>query len=221
MLCALDLGSITGWATWDGSAVASGTREFPALGAPALRYKAFREWVAPMIEGCMLCGYEMPHLRNLRTSQFLIGLVNGVHEACATHRAQWMSIHSLTLKKFVTEHGHADKATMYRSALAHGWLDGQRRSDGTPLAELEPRQIVALDDRFDAANNQVDAIAVLYYLARYGQKRVRSLDVVLPGADGFAAPPKVKAMKNDDERLFERIAHTFDGGYEVVGDDDE
>lgn len=222
MIVAIDLGSIVGWARWDGARVTSGVKEFPILGAPALRFGQFRTWATKHFEGVELVVYEFPHSRNHRTTQFLMGLSAALLEACALVKAKPVKVHSLTIKKFTTGNGHAPKSLVYARARWHGWLDEQRREDGMLLTALEGHDIEAMDEppvhgERDTTNNQVDALCMLRYAARYFCTPV----LVFPsGDDGYDAPPKVVLQKTKDEKLFERIAWSFDGSYESEGDDE-
>lgn len=221
MIAAIDVGSTVGWARWDGARVTSGVREFPILGAPALRFGKFRAWATTHLAGTTLVVYEFPHSRNHRTTQFLMGLSAALLEACAVTGTRPARVHSLTIKKFTTGHGHAAKSEMYRHALGHEWLREQRRDDGVLLTALGPHDIAAMDepatanDR-DTTNNQVDAIAMLYYGARY----FCAPPLGLPGELGYDAPPKMLLQKTKDEKLFERIAWQFDPSYASEADDD-
>lgn len=212
---------MAGWATWDGTRVQSGVKDFPILGAPALRFAAFRDWAQKKVDGAAICVYEFPHARNLKTTQFLMGLSAALQEACARTGCKPMKVHSLTIKKFCSGHGHASKALMYRNALGNEWLHHQRREDGVLLTGLSAFDIQCLDEppvrgERDTTNNQVDAICMLYYGARY----FMSPPQVLPGEIGYDAPPKVFQQKTKDEKLFERIAWQFDHSYASEADDD-
>jgi len=218
VIFACDLGLISGWAAWDGTRVESGTHELKAS-ASALRLAAFREWVAPKLADRVCVIHEAPHLRGIKAAMFLSGLTTALHEACAkagVPAAHVHGVHSLTLKKFTTQNGHATKAMMYHNALGHEWLHGQRAWDGTLLTGLLKGEIAALDDRFDPTNNQVDAICLLYYGASY----FMDPPVPLPGDEGYAAPPPVRVQKTKDERLLESLAWRFDASYADESEDE-
>ena len=147
MTLGLDFGSDLGWALGHAGLVASGVVNVRAAKTEprALRYVYFREFV----EGLMVnpsnpalvtrVVYEMPFIRRTATRTLMIGFATRVHELCAIHGARYYEVHALTLKKYATGYGRAEKSHMVRLAK-----------------ERWPDQTIADD-------NQADALWLLAY----------------------------------------------------------
>ena len=136
-ILALDLGTKTGWALWDGRRIESGVQTFALERgeSPGMRFIRFNRWLDGLLKqnGGALCAveliaYEKPHHRGGAATEIACGFSTRVHEFCASHRIEFASVHSSTLKKFATGRGNAQKADMIQGALAR-WADQKLESD--------------------------------------------------------------------------------------------
>jgi Holliday junction resolvasome RuvABC endonuclease subunit len=115
-ILALDLATLTGYALGADSITLSGTQSFaPEKNAhPATRFAKFNRWLAFMLKSYdfNLIAYEAPHYRGGPATEVLVGLSTRVEEHAAEANIRCVKVHSLTLKKFATGNGRADKAEM-------------------------------------------------------------------------------------------------------------
>jgi len=130
---ALDLATKTGWALShpDGKTLhESGVEDFSLRRgeSPGMRYLKFNRWLRSVIELCNkpsdpddnrigLVAHEMAHHRGGAATEVAAGLVTRVQEACAEYGIEYTSVHSNTLKKHATGHGHAGKDAMIAAAF--------------------------------------------------------------------------------------------------------
>jgi Holliday junction resolvasome RuvABC endonuclease subunit len=148
---ALDLGTRTGWALAEAGRIESGVQDFsPTRGESAgMRYLRFNRWLqdvthTPQVD---LIVYEMPHLRGGAAATVLAGLETRVHEFCARaqcHPIEYQSVHSATLKKWVTGSGRGDKNAMMLAGQRRGWFADQ-------------------PGHWPIDDNQGDAVCLLHY----------------------------------------------------------
>jgi hypothetical protein len=145
---ALDLGTATGWALWDGARLESGVQVFDVKRgeSPGMRYLRFNRWLNDFTwdprfsDDRLRIGlivYEQTHNRGGAATEVAAGFATRVQEFCARVQIDHQAIHSATLKKFCTGKGNADKAAML-DAVGRRWK-------------------VVTDD------NEADAIALCYY----------------------------------------------------------
>jgi Holliday junction resolvasome RuvABC endonuclease subunit len=142
MILALDLGTRTGWALWDGSRTESGVQVFDLKRgeSPGMRFVRFNGWLsswAPNGHRPALVAYEQTHHRGGAATEIAAGFATRIQEFCARHGIEHTAVHSATLKKWTTGKGNADKRAMV-AAVARRWK--------------------AVED-----DNEADAIALLHY----------------------------------------------------------
>jgi crossover junction endodeoxyribonuclease RuvC len=149
-ILALDLGTRTGWALWDGYRRESGVQLFEVKRgeSPGMRYVRFRRWLQdvtiarggigvsdfPRLD---LIVFEQAHHRGGAATEVAAGFSTRVLEHCAEWKIEHTSIHTATLKKATCGKGNASKEEML-AAVAAKWK-------------------AVTDD------NEADAIALLYY----------------------------------------------------------
>lgn len=84
-----------------------------------MRFVRFNHWLCEDMLGLLkpdLAVYEMAHQRARAATNLLIGMTTRIEEHCAARKIEYTSVHSLTLKKFVTGSGKASKELMLRLA---------------------------------------------------------------------------------------------------------
>ena len=137
-ILALDLGTLTGWAYFDGTRIESGTQDFSLHRgeSPGMRFVRFNAWLSGFLT-CLVPGdllaYEQAHHRGGAATEIAAGFSTRVQEAASLHKLEHASIHSSTLKKFATGKGNAKKPEMMLTARQR-W----------------PEQRVETDDQADA-----------------------------------------------------------------------
>mgnify|MGYP003576292050 CR=1 FL=1 len=141
-ILALDLGTKTGWALWDGERIESGVQIFALERgeSPGMRFLRFNAWLNQMSLGLELVAYEKPHHRGGAATEIACGFSTRVHELCARRRIEYASVHTATLKKFAVGRGNADKDMILEAAF-------QRWRNQFPQEEALHR---GLDDQADA-----------------------------------------------------------------------
>jgi hypothetical protein len=158
---ALDLATKTGWALREGDRIESGVQDFTkkrgeSNGMLFLHFNAWLDGIGgkqgaygtlgwPMFRSKTvdLIVFEQAHHRGGAATEIAVGLMTRVLEFSARYYIEHSSVHSLTLKKWATGSGKADKAAMI--AAANRFLRDQGRMD-----------IIEDDD-------QADAILLLHY----------------------------------------------------------
>src|ERR1700687_4809974 len=149
---ALDLAIKTGWASMIGGELASGVQAFAvAKDEPrGVRYVAFMEWLAtvalhpsPRTPRVAAIVYEGAHHRGRAATEIALGLAAHVQGFGAAHGIEVSSVHTATLKKWVTGNGHAKKPDM--------------------MAAVSAKWKVTFDE------DEADAIAVLYHALEEGR----------------------------------------------------
>lgn len=160
-ILALDLATKTGWALWDGARIESGVQDFsPQRGeSPGMRYHYFNRWLTDMavrFDGLVrhprldLIFCEQNFRRGGHASEVAAGFSTRVHECCATTnpRTEYGQLNVMTLKKWATGSGKADKQAMI--AVANKFY---RQAPMRPITD----------------NNESDAILLLgYALEKFG-----------------------------------------------------
>ena len=115
-ILALDLGTRTGWAFSDGKRIESGVQVFDLQRgeSPGMRFIAFMRWLDKMFEMTAfgLCAFEQSHHRGGYATHLGENLVGRVEEFCAQMKIEHASVHSATLKKWITGKGNADKSAL-------------------------------------------------------------------------------------------------------------
>ncbi len=134
----------TGWALYANGIRDSGYMRF-AVGrgeSPGMRFVRFRKWLGEMTFGPKvpkldLIVYEQAHHRGGAATAVGVGFVTVLLEFCAQFDIQHTSVHSLTLKKWVTGSGRASKEEVM-GALA-------RRFDFTTTNDNEADAVAMLE----------------------------------------------------------------------------
>lgn len=142
-ILALDLGSKTGWAFWDGERMESGVQTFDLKRgeSPGWRFVRFNAWLDAWLDRKPeVVIYEQPHHRGGSATEIAAGFSTRIHEWCARHGIEHSTLHSATLKRWTTGKGNADKTAMLE-AVARRW------------------KVVASDD-------EADALALAYWMLR-------------------------------------------------------
>jgi len=129
---ALDLATKTGWALRRNGTLFSGVQDFtPRRGdSPGMRFLRFVNWLESMIalNDIRLIVYEQAHQRGGHATEVCVGLVTHTQSTAAAHNVEHTSVPSLTLKKFATGSGRADKGMMLLEAKSK-WPDQQVTDD--------------------------------------------------------------------------------------------
>lgn len=131
---ALDLATKTGWALSEGSRIESGVQDFTKKRGESngMLFVHFNSWLRgfrkslrvfvengvatiPSIKPDLIV-FEQAHHRGGAATEIAVGLMTRVLEFCAEHRIEHASVHSMTLKKWATGSGKADKGAMIARA---------------------------------------------------------------------------------------------------------
>jgi len=153
---ALDLGTYTGWALRVDGRLESGVQEFAVKRgeSPGMRYVAFNRWLreiaSPLLDTAAdgrlaLIAYEAAHHRGGAATEIANGFTTRVQEHCARWQFNHVSVHSATLKKWVSGNGRAAKAEIAEAVSRRGWLPV-----GTHVSDL--------------TDDELDAIGLLHYV---------------------------------------------------------
>lgn len=124
MILALDMATITGWtlAQNDGTIVESGVQSFAKKRGESngLLFLRFRRWVTEMAahltDPINLIAYEQAHFRGGAATEICVGLQTRAQELAAERGIESAPVGTMTLKKFATGKGNADKAAMMAQA---------------------------------------------------------------------------------------------------------
>lgn len=146
-ILALDMATKTGWAMKVSYGLESGVQDFtPKRGeSSGMRYLMFRRWLYGMSEGGIdLIVYEQNFRRGGHASEVAAGFSTRVQELCAENRIEHAQVNVLTLKKWATGSGRAEKPAMIAAACKFKWPTQQPAT-------------WRLDD------NEADAILLLQY----------------------------------------------------------
>jgi Holliday junction resolvasome RuvABC endonuclease subunit len=117
-ILALDLGTHTGWASWDGARRESGVQVFDVKRgeSPGMRFIRFNRWLHETLNAVKpeLIVYEQAwgNMRSGTAAEVALGLATRVQEACALHKIEHQPIHGTTLKKWTAGSGNAGKPQM-------------------------------------------------------------------------------------------------------------
>jgi Holliday junction resolvasome RuvABC endonuclease subunit len=160
-ILALDLGTLTGWAFWNGARRESGVQIFDVRRgeSPGMRYVRFNTWLGTFGNSNRpeLVVYEQTHNRGGAATEVAAGFATRVQEWCARWPGQeHAAVHSATLKKWTTGRGNAKKPEMIQAVLDrfdHGRKGdlGDDEADAIALleyarAELIPEEISTRED---------------------------------------------------------------------------
>ena len=150
-ILALDLGTHTGWALFNGNRVESGVQVFDVKRgeSPGMRYLRLNNWLNEidlLTEGGLdLVVYEQCHMRGGAATEVAAGFSTRVQAFCAGDDIEHSAVHSATLKKFATGHGNAGKPDMIAAArLKLGFKgDDDNEADALWLLEYARKELVS------------------------------------------------------------------------------
>lgn len=118
-ILAIDPGSKCGWAIIEdseSSVVESGVQVFDLKRGESagMRFIRFRKWLNGLMDFWKpgLVVYEQAHHRGGAATELCVGFVTRILEIAAEYGANHTSCHSMTLKKWATGKGNADKTKM-------------------------------------------------------------------------------------------------------------
>lgn len=119
-ILALDCGTKTGYAAYCNKTIQSGVQKFDLKRGESkgMRFIKFNAWLCEMLTAMRpeLVVYEMAHHRGGAATELTIGMVTRIQEMCEKMEIEYTSIHSKSLKKFITGKGQADKVAMISAA---------------------------------------------------------------------------------------------------------
>jgi hypothetical protein len=145
---ALDLGTFTGWALRVEGRLESGVQEFAVKRgeSPGMRYVAFNRWLreiaTPLLDVAAdgrlaLIAYEAAHHRGGAATEIANGFTTRVQEHCARWQFNHVSVHSATLKKWVSGNGRASKDAIAEAVQRRGWLPAGSHASALTDDELD------------------------------------------------------------------------------------
>ena len=121
-IISLDCATVTGWAIWrDGRCIESGVQDFSKKRGESngLLFLRFRKWLMDLIETAgpaQILAYEQAHHRGGAATEICVNLTGRVQEIAQQEGAECASVPTMTLKKWATGHGNADKSAMIVAA---------------------------------------------------------------------------------------------------------
>ena len=119
-ILALDCGTKTGWASFDGGRIESGVQDFSLKRGESkgIRFLRFNKWLDAMVKLTypQVVVYELAHFRGGHATEILVGMTTRIEEFCEGNNIEYGSVHSATLKKFATGSGKANKQDMMKAA---------------------------------------------------------------------------------------------------------
>ena len=153
-LLALDLATRTGWALRENGRLESGVETFDVKRGESagMRYVKFNRWLEGLItpESCSflarvgLVVYEQPFvMRSGPAAEIALGFATRVQEFCARYGLEHTTVNGMTLKKWTTGKGNADKPAMLE-AVARRWrrVDDHNEADAVALLHYALEEIV-------------------------------------------------------------------------------
>ena len=146
-ILALDCATKTGWACLRDGHIESGMQDFTKRRGESMgmnngvMFYRFRGWLNNTFKdsGLDIIVYEQAHHRGGAATEICVNLTGRAQEFAAEIGAEYMAVHTASIKKFITGHGKADKE------LIKDWFV---RKIGRP----------PVDD------NESDAMALLYFV---------------------------------------------------------
>ena len=119
-ILALDCGTKTGWASIADGRIESGVQDFSLKRGESkgIRFLRFNTWLDSMVKLTypQVVVYELAHFRGGHATEILVGMTTRIEEFCESNNIEYSSIHSMTLKKFATGKGRANKEDMINVA---------------------------------------------------------------------------------------------------------
>ena len=102
-----------------------------------MRYLRLMRWLDEVGAKVELVAYELAHQRGGPATEIAAGFATHVQAWCALRGIEHTSVHSLTLKKFVSGSGKADKSTMMRIVRAKWKADVATDDEADAVAVLQ------------------------------------------------------------------------------------
>jgi len=120
-IIAIDTATKTGWATIDGGRVVeSGVQDFTRRRGEStgMLFLKFRKWLTELVEAFPpdVVVYEQSHHRGGAATEIGVNLTGRVQEIATENGLEYASVHTSSLKKWVTGSGTASKADMIEAA---------------------------------------------------------------------------------------------------------
>jgi len=149
VVLALDLGTHTGWALWDGAHTESGVQVFDLTHGenPGMRFVRFKRWLSSLVAGGRwpaLVAYEQTHHRSSAATEVAAGFATLVQEFCAPNDIEHTAVRSATLKRWPPGKGDADKRVVL-AAVAQRWkaVEGDNEADAIALLHYALDELVS------------------------------------------------------------------------------
>jgi hypothetical protein len=162
-----DFGNKTGWAEFDGGSIESGTENFtPHRGESAgMRWRKFKSWLIEFLKSSNpdVVIFEQPVARASGAArEVMYGMTTRCQEYCDFLGIDYKPVNPVTLKRFATGKGNANKEAMLAAAAE------KRREFYTARAEKmgwdKYRAYMALEALPEiASHDEADAILVLLW----------------------------------------------------------
>lgn len=179
LVLGLDPGTQLGWAVCATreSIIASGVESFAAAadrsyGAAFAALRRFLNEQRRALGPFAAVAYELPFLRGPLTTRLLWGMAAHVQERCAVWRCRPLAVNTMTLKKFATGSGKADKAAMIRAAQCLTTV----HVPGT-IAEIFQRETLVKKKSLIAIHLMSEHEADAIHVARWGWEQLVDGDV--------------------------------------------
>ena len=138
-ILALDMATVTGWAT--NSPAASGTENMKKRAGESrgMLFIRFDSWLQEMLQTVApeMVVYERPHARGRAANEILNGLLAYVTAACERHDIEFTDCPSTTLKKHATGKGNAGKDEMMAACRERFGIDPQDDNQADALWLLD------------------------------------------------------------------------------------
>lgn len=141
-ILALDCGIHTGWATYVNGKKESGVQDFSKKRGESngIMFMRFNSWLRELNKisgGFKVVSYEQAHHRGGYATEIGVGLMTRVQEFAFEIGAEYMSVHTGTLKKFITGSGKGDKS------LIEAWF--KKQTGKTPITDDESDAFAILE----------------------------------------------------------------------------
>lgn len=152
-ILALDMATVTGWATLIDGRIESGVQNFTKRRGESngMLFLRFNAWINSLgVNGVGerhykfdLVVYERAHHRGGAATEIGVGLMTRAQEYAAHIGAEYMAIHTASLKKYATGSGRASKKDMIAWATAKmgRLIEDDNEADALGLLHLAMQEI--------------------------------------------------------------------------------